>query len=66
VCFPRNFVVLELHDAHGVGRLAVICQDEFRNPKITAADDPPDSKPLFVRLTRALILYAVPAAGSLS
>jgi hypothetical protein len=35
--FPRHLVALELHDAHGVGRLAVIGQDEFRNPKIAAA-----------------------------
>jgi len=36
LCFPRNLVVPELHDAHGVGRLAIICQDEFGDPKITA------------------------------
>ncbi len=39
LCFPHNLVVPELHDAHGVGRLAVICQDEFGDPKITAAND---------------------------
>ncbi len=26
-CFPRNLVAFELHDAHGVGRLAIIGQD---------------------------------------
>src|SRR5580658_605473 len=66
LCFPRNLVVPELHDAHGVGRLAVICQDEFGDPKITAANDSPDRKPLFVRLTRALVLYVGSTAGSLA
>src|ERR1700674_3809183 len=64
--FPRNFVVLELHDAHGVGRLAVICQDEFRDPKITAANDSSDRKPLLARLTSALVLYVASTAGSLA
>ena len=56
----------ELHDAHGVGRLAVICQDEFGDPKITAADDSSDSKPLFARLTSTLVLYVASTAGSLA
>src|SRR5580658_8565177 len=64
--FPRNLVVLELHDAHSVGRLAVVCQDEFGDPKITAANDSPDSKPLFIRLTSALVLYVASTAGSLA
>src|ERR1700719_797039 len=66
LCFPRNLVAAELHDAHGVGRLAVICQDEFGDPKITAADDSSDSKPLFARLTSALVLYVASTAGSLA
>src|ERR1700688_3100581 len=66
LCFPRNLVVPELHDAHGVGRLAVIGQDEFGDPKITAANDSSDSKPLFARLTSALVLYVAPTAGSLA
>src|ERR1700686_5097594 len=61
--FPRNLVVPELHDAHGVGRLAVICQDEFGDPKITAVNDSSDSKPLFARLTSALVLYVAATAG---
>src|SRR6202044_180660 len=64
--FPRNLVASELHDAHGVGRLAVICQDEFGDPKIPAADDSSDSKPLFARLTSALVLYVASTAGSLA
>src|SRR5208282_4060930 len=65
LCFPRNLVPPELHDAHGVGRLAVICQDEFGDPKITAANDSSDSKPFCARLTSALVLYVASTAGSL-
>src|SRR5271155_4005363 len=66
LCFPRNLVVPELHDAHGVGRLAIIGQDELGDPKITAANDSSDCKPLFVRLTSALVLYVESTAGSLA
>ena len=66
LCFPRNFVVPELHDTHGVGRLAVIGQDEFGDPKITTANDSSDSEPLFARLASALVLYVAPTAGSLA
>jgi len=45
--FVRNLVTQELHDAHGVGRLAVISQDEFGDPQIAPAKDSLDSKPLF-------------------
>lgn len=64
--FPRNLVPPELHDAHGVGGLAVICQDEFGDPKITATNDSSDSKPLFARLTSTLILDVASTAGSLA
>jgi len=66
LCFPRDFVVSELHDAHGIGRLGVICQDEFGDPKISAANDSADSKALFAGLTGALVLYVATAAGSLA
>src|SRR4029077_16049975 len=66
LCFPRNLVALELHDAHGVGRLAVICQDEFADPKRTGANDSSDRKPLFARLTSALFLYVGSTASSLA
>src|SRR5580704_14599275 len=66
LCFPRNLVAAELHDAHGVGRFAVIGQDEFGDPKITAAKDSPDRKTFFVRLTRELALYVASTAGSLA
>jgi hypothetical protein len=66
LCFPRDLVALELHDAHGVGRLAVICQDELGDPKITAANNSSDGKPFFARLTGALVLYVASTAGSLA
>src|ERR1700730_13852520 len=66
LCFARNLDAAELHDAHGVGRLGVICQDEFGDPKIVAADDSPDRKPLIARLTGALALYVASTAGSLA
>jgi len=66
LCFPRNLGAPELHDADGVGRLAVICQDEFGDPKLTAANDPSDREPLFARLTCALVLYVASTAGSLA
>lgn len=64
--FPAHFVAPELHDAHGEGRLAVVCQDEFGDPETTAANDLSHSKPLFARLTGALVLYVVATAGSLT
>src|ERR1700735_1935408 len=65
LCFSRNLVAPELHDAHGVGRLAVICQDEFSDPKLAAANDSSDGKPLFVRLTSPLVLDVASTTGSL-
>src|SRR3984957_10534749 len=64
--FPRNLDAPELHDAHGVGRLAVVCEDEFGDPKIAAANDSSDSKPLLARLTSALVLDVASTAGSLA
>src|SRR5581483_6617377 len=61
-----NHVVPELHDAHGVGGLAVIGEDKFGYPQITAADDSPDGKALFVGLTGALTQYVTPAASALA
>src|ERR1700733_1840547 len=63
LCFPRNLVVPELHDAHGVGRLTVIRYDQFGDPEITSANDSSDGKPLFARLTSALALYVASTAG---
>ncbi len=38
-------------------------KDEFCDPKITVADDSPDCKSLFARLTSALVLYIASAAA---
>jgi hypothetical protein len=64
--FPAQPVAPELHDAHSVGRLAVIGQDEFGDPKITRANNSSDGKPLFARLTSALVSYVASTAGSLA
>src|SRR5690348_3372776 len=66
LCFPRNLVAAELHDAHGVGRLTIIGQDVFGDPKITAANDSPHSETLFTRLLSACDLYVAPTADSLA
>src|ERR1700682_4231729 len=66
LCFPRNLVAAELHDAHGVGRLPVIRQNILGDPKITAANDSPHSEALFARLIGARDLYVAPTADSLA
>src|SRR6516164_8167150 len=66
LCFPCNLAAAELHNAHGVGRLTVICQDVFGYPKITAANDSPHSETLFTRLLSACDLYVASTADSLA
>src|SRR6516225_10223264 len=66
LCLPCNLVAAELHNAHGVGRLTVIGQDVFSDPKITAAADSPHEETLFARLVRACDLYVPSAANSLA
>src|SRR3954470_7656420 len=36
--FAYHSPVVKLHDAHGIRRLAVIAQDKFGDPEVTAAD----------------------------
>ncbi len=62
----RHLFAPELHDAHRVGWLAIIGQDEFGDPKITAANDSLDRKALPVRLDRAGDLDIAPAAYALA
>ena len=64
--FPGNLVADELHDAHGVGWLSIICQDVFADPKIVPADDSPHSKTLFARLLGARDLYVLTTADALA
>src|SRR5262249_2860968 len=66
LCLPRNLVAAELHDAHGVGRLTVICQDVFGDPKITVANDSPHSETLFAWLLGACDLYVTSTADPLA
>src|ERR1700712_3920610 len=64
--FGGHQSVAEFHDAHHVGRYAVIAQHEFGDPEITAADHPPDRKTLLVRLDGSAPLNVVPAADPLA
>ena len=48
-----HLAVQELHDAHCVGRLAIVSEDEFRDPEIAAADDAANLEALGVRLRDA-------------
>src|SRR6516164_997150 len=64
--FPCNLVAAELHDAHGVGRLAVICQDVFSDPKITAANHSPHIETLFTWLPSACDLDVASTVDSLA
>ena len=64
--FSRNLIAAELHDAHGIGWLAVIGQDEFGDPKVTAPKDSLDGKALLARLDLAGDLYVAATAYSLA
>ena len=66
LCFPCNFVAVELHDAHGVGGLPVIRKNILGDPNITAANDSPNGEALFARLIGACDLYVAPTADSLA
>src|ERR1700758_2407481 len=57
---PRDLVLPEFHDTDRVRRPAVIGEDEFSDPEVTAANNTSDRKPLFVWLARALALYVAP------
>src|ERR1700757_2136430 len=63
---PRALAFPEFHDADRVRRPAVIGEDEFSDPEVTAANNTSDRKPLFVWLASALALYVAPAAGPLT
>ena len=63
-CVSRATLSPELHDTHGVGRLAVVRQDKFGDPEIAAANDSLDRKALSVGLNRARGLYVAAAADA--
>lgn len=56
----------ELHDAHCIGRLAIVCEDEFRDPEVAPADDAVNLEALRVRLRNARGLNVVPAPDALA
>jgi hypothetical protein len=47
-----NLPVSELHDTHRVRRQAVVCKDEFSDPKVGSTEYAPHHKALLVRLCR--------------
>src|SRR5215471_4293996 len=57
--------VPELHDAHRVRRLPVVGEDEFSDPEVGSADDPPHREALLVRLGETGCLNVVPATDAL-
>src|SRR4051794_717513 len=66
LCFVRHQSFVEFHDAHRVGRYAVIGQYEFADPEIAAADNAPDGKTLLAWLDGSALLNVVPAADPLA
>src|SRR5262249_10053120 len=62
--FVRHQSFAEFHDAHGIGRYAVIAEHEFSDPEIAVSDDPPDREALLVGLDEAAFLNVAPAADS--
>src|SRR3954466_2886878 len=54
----------EFHDAHHVGRYAVVGQHEFGDPEIAAAVNAPNLESLSVGLDEPALLNVVPAADA--
>src|SRR5271166_877535 len=61
-----HLAIQELHDAHRIGRPAVIREDEFRDPEVARADDAAHPEALRVRLRDARGLDVVPAPDALA
>src|ERR1700693_3186022 len=61
-----HLAIQELHDAHRIGRLAVIGEDEFRDPEVARAEDSTHGEALAVRLRGARGLDVVPALDALA
>jgi hypothetical protein len=61
-----NLPVSELHDTHRVRRQAVVCKDEFSDPKIGSADYAPHHKALLVRLRKTRRLNIFPTVDPLA
>src|SRR5271166_2319058 len=61
-----HLAVQELHDAHRIGRPAIIREDEFRDPEVARADEAAHPEALRVRLSDARGLDVVPAPDALA
>src|SRR5208337_2830423 len=61
-----HLAIPELHDAHRIGRPAVIGEDEFRDPEVARADDATHREALRVRLRDARGPDVVPAPDALA
>src|SRR5580704_16080279 len=64
--FVGNQSFPELHDAHDVRWCAVVTEDKFRDPEISAADDSLNRKTLLVWLHEPALLNVFPAADPLA
>ena len=61
-----HLAIEELHDAHRIGRPAVIREDELRDPEVARADDAAHPEALRVRLRDAGGLDVAPAPDALA
>src|ERR1700678_3288170 len=57
-----NLPVSELHDAHRARRQAVVCKDEFSDPKVGSTEHAPHHKAFLVRLRKTRRLNIAPTA----
>jgi hypothetical protein len=64
--FVGHQPLAKFHDAHRLGRDAVIAEHEFSDPEIAPANNSPDRKTLLVWLHEPALLNVVPAADPLS
>src|ERR1700730_4012677 len=62
----RHKAVAEFHNAHPVGRRAVVSENELGDPEIAAADDAPHRETLPVRLQAPALLDVAAAADALA
>ena len=60
-----NLAVGELHDTHRIRRHAVVCENEFSDPKAGGAEYAPHRKALLVRLRGTRRLNIAPASDAL-
>src|SRR5271168_5337610 len=66
LCLVCNLCSLELHYAHGVEGLIIVCQDKFTDPQVAASHDSMNRKVLLIRLEAPGGLYVVSSDDSLA